>query len=174
MFCCGKPSPLAHWTPFQIHLNSSSSSSSDSGRRQLQIFFRICAYYIWKITKMRTFCTARSKDRFHGRSGLAALKTWFIRHTHMTQFFYVLWCFYIECIRSRPQSYQLVDPCRQKFGSSFHISHGSLCGYHCVFAALVRGAVSPVVPCCQFQAPRFAVNLTYFDYLPAKGLETLI
>ena len=132
------------------------------------------AYYIWKITKMRTFGTARSKDRFHGRSGLAALKTWFIRHTHMTQFFYVLWCFYIQRIRSRPQSYQLVDPCRQKFGSSFHISHGSLCGYHCVFAALVRGAVSPVVPCCQFQAPRFAVNLTYFDYLPAKGLETLI
>lgn len=76
--------------------------------------------------------------------------------------------------RSRPESYRLVDPCRQKFGSSFHISHGSLCGYHCVFAALVRGAVSPAVPCCQFQAPRFAVNLPYFDYLPAKGLETLI
>ena len=58
------------------------------------------AYYIWNITKMRTFCTARSKDRFHGRSGLAAMKTWFIRHTHMTQFFYVLWCLYIQCIIS--------------------------------------------------------------------------
>lgn len=44
-----------------------------------------------------------------------------------------------------------------------------------VFAALFRGASSLcLVPWCLVQVPGFAVKVKHLDYLPAKGLETLI